>query len=129
MDLKKTNTFKNKLAILGLLISLLSNYDTFAQSEQIKTQINFFGHVEYELDKRPSTTNSFLGLGEQDFFINSKITNKFSFLGATLIRSDLKSATLFSTSIERMQIKYDYNKNHSLIVGKMPMPLNHWNDV
>ena len=80
MDLKKTNTFKNKLAILGLLISLLSNYDTFAQSEQIKTQINFFGHVEYELDKRPSTTNSFLGLGEQDFFINSKITNKFSFL-------------------------------------------------
>jgi hypothetical protein len=113
MDLKKTNTFKNKLAILGLLISLLSNYDTFAQSEQRKTQINFFGHVEYELDKLPSTTNSFLGLGEQDFFINSKITDKFSFLGKNVIRPYLKSATLFSTSIERMQAKYDYYKNHS----------------
>jgi hypothetical protein len=129
MDFKKTNSFKNKLAILGLLISLLSNYDTFAQSEQRKTQINFFGHVEYELDKLPSTTNSFLGLGEQDFFINLKITDKFSSLGKNVIRPDLKSATLFSTSIERMQIKYDYYNNQSLIVGKMHTPLYHWNDV
>ena len=79
MHLKKANIYKNKSAILGLLISLLSNYDTFAQNEQIKTQINFFGHVEYELDKLPSTTNSFLGPGEQDFFINSKITISFHF--------------------------------------------------
>jgi hypothetical protein len=58
-----------------------------------------------------------------------KITDKFSSLGKNVIRLDLKSATLFSTSIERMQIKYDYYNNQSLIVGKMHTPLNHWNNV
>ena len=45
------------------------------------------------------------------------------------MRPDIKTTTLFAPSIERMQIKYDYSRNHSLVVGKMHTPLNHWNDV
>lgn len=28
-----------------------------------------------------------------------------------------------------MQLKFDYFKNHSLVVGKMHTPVNYWNDV
>jgi hypothetical protein len=31
--------------------------------------------------------------------------------------------------MERAQLKYDYYKNHSLVVGKMHTPVNYWNDV
>jgi hypothetical protein len=127
MYFKLKNILRN--SYFHLFLYLIISYNTLAQGEPRKIQVNFFGHLEYDLDKLPTTTNSFLSLGEQDFFINSKITDKFSFLGETVIRPDLKSATLFSPSIERMQIKYDYYKNHSLIVGKMHTPLNHWNDV
>jgi hypothetical protein len=100
-----------------------------AQSDSKKTQINFFGHLEYEFDKMPNGNNSFFSLGEQDFFINSKITEEVSFLGESVIRPDFKTTTLFAPSVERMQIKYDYFRNHSIVAGKMHTPLNHWNDV
>lgn len=118
----------SKIIFLIAFFALMRN-DAISQSETKKTQINFFGHLEYDFDKLPTTYNSAFGLGEQDFFINSKLSDKISFLGETVIRPDLKSSTLFAPSIERVQIKYDYFKNHSLVAGKMHTPLNHWNDT
>ena len=30
---------------------------------------------------------------------------------------------------EKMQLLYDYYKNHSIIIGKIHTPVNYWNDV
>lgn len=118
-----------RLTSLNLLLLIGICSTVFSQDISKKTQINFFGHLEYDFDQLPQSYNSFFSIGEQDFFVNSKIGEKFSFLGESVIRPDLKSATLFSPSIERMQVKYDYFNNHSILVGKMHTPLNHWNDV
>ncbi|MFN5712687.1 MAG: hypothetical protein ACK46S_11760, partial [Bacteroidota bacterium] len=55
-------------SLLSLLITTTFYSDTLAQSDSKKTQINFFGHLEYDFDKMPSGNNSFFSLGEQDFF-------------------------------------------------------------
>jgi hypothetical protein len=122
---KKTySQFLNTLLLFVLLAS-----SAFAQQETKKTQINFFGHIEYDFDALPTTNNSYLSIGEQDFFITSKITDRISFLGENVIRFDGKSPSYFIPSIERVQLKFDYYKNHSFIVGKMHTPVNYWNDT
>ncbi len=119
-----------KLQILFFLFLLFVSYSKFsAQQDVKKTQINFFGHIEYDFDALPTSNNSYFSLGEQDFFIVSKLTQRISFLGENVIRYDGKSPSFFIPSIERMQLKFDYFKNHSLVVGKMHTPVNYWNDV
>jgi len=112
-----------------MLLLLIKLNVSFAQEEQKKTQINFFGHVEYDFDALSTGNNSYFSIGEQDFFITSKISDRISFLGENVIRFDGKSPSYFIPSIERMQLKFDYYKNHSLIIGKMHTPVNYWNDV
>jgi len=111
-----------------LVIAMLAS-SAFAQQETKKTQINFFGNVDYDLHVLPTTNNSYFNIGEQDFFITSKITDRISFLGETVIRSDSKSSSYFIPSVERVQLKFDYFKNHSFVVGKMHTPVNYWNDT
>lgn len=101
----------------------------YGQDEIKRTQFNLFGHIEYDFDKLPTTENSYFSLGEQDFFITSKLTDRISFLGENVIRYESKSPSYFIPSIERVQLKFDYFKNHSFVVGKLHTPVNYWNDV
>jgi hypothetical protein len=122
---------RNSTTIFSILIFILfgMTIKLIAQDENKKTRINLFGHIEYDFDALSTGNNSYFSLGEQDFFITSKITEKISFLGENVIRVDSKSSSLFIPSIERAQLKFDYFKNHSLVVGKMHTPVNYWNDV
>ena len=101
----------------------------YSQTKERKFHFNYFGHVEYRMEEIGENRNTFFSLGEQDFFITADITKKISFLGESVIRFDGKSATSFLPSIERAQVKFDYYKNHSVLVGKMHGPVNYWNDV
>jgi hypothetical protein len=122
---KKTySQFLNTLLLFVLLAS-----SAFAQQETKKTQINFFGNIDYDFHALSTTNNSYFNIGEQDFFITSKLTDRISFLGENVIRFDSKSSSYFIPSIERVQIKFDYFKNHSFVVGKMHTPVNYWNDT
>lgn len=68
-------------------------------------------------------------LGEQDLFITSELTDRFSFLGETVFKYSASSPTLFDISIERIVIKYNIKGNHNLLIGKHHTPVNYWNDT
>jgi hypothetical protein len=93
------------------------------------TQFNGFGHVEYSLQRANDATSSYFTVGENDFFVTSKLNNKISLLGEYVIRFNSNSATSFLPSIERTLVKFNYYKNHNIITGKIHSPLNYWNDV
>src|SRR5436190_23159760 len=58
------------------------------------------------------------GLGEQDLFITSELSDRFSFLGESVFKYDANSATEFSVSIERIVLKYNIKANHIILFGK-----------
>jgi hypothetical protein len=69
------------------------------------------------------------GLGEQDLFITSDISDRLSFLGETVFKYDPDSHTDFSVSIERIIMKYNVYGNHNVLLGKHHTPVNYWNDT
>ncbi len=90
-----------------------------------KTEIKGF------IDARTYYQNEKLsfGLGEQDLFITSSLSDRVSFLGETVFRFDPNSPTTFSVSIERVVLKYNIGGNHNILLGKHHTPLNYWNDT
>jgi len=105
------------VAVFYLCISVCMN----AQSTLIKGFID--AGITYEKDKVA------FNFGEQDLFITSKLSDRFSFLGETVFKFDSHSETNFSVSIERVVLKYNINGNHNLLIGKHHTPLNYWNDT
>ena len=104
-------------------------FSSYSQDVANKTTFNGYGHLEFDADITKTDGNYYFQVGEHDFFINSQLTDKISFLGENVIRFDSKSSTGFSASIERARLKFDYYKNHSFLVGKIHTPVNYWNDV
>ncbi|QJX45511.1 hypothetical protein HMJ29_00575 [Hymenobacter taeanensis] len=95
------------------------------QSEAQRTQIRGFvdAYSYYQKDKLN------FGLGEQDLFITSEITERLSFLGETVFKYSFDSPTDFDISVERIILKYNYAGNHSVLIGKHHTPINYWNDT
>ena len=99
-------------------------------AQQRNTQLKVYGHFQYAFDDLSGDeSNSYFTLGEQDFFLTSNLSERIRFLGESVIRYDNTTSSKFTPSIERAQLKFDYYKNHSFIVGKMHTPVNYWNDV
>jgi hypothetical protein len=107
------------LSALGLMLCSLQQ--ALAQRTQIK---GFVDAYTYYQDKKIN-----FGLGEQDLFITSEVTNRLSFLGETVFKFSLSSPTDFDISIERIILKYNYAGNHSFLLGKHHTPVNYWNDT
>ncbi len=103
--------------------------DASAQDGSKRVNFKMFGHIEYVVRPDTGKWGQFFSLGEQDLFVTARITEKLSFLGETVVKFSVMSATSFLPSIERAQLKYDYYRNHSVLIGKMHTPLNYWNDV
>ncbi len=117
--------------ILFFLTLMIISCATFGQRQ---IQVNGFGHLDYTLNYFPDQQNKIenygrFGIGEHDLFVSGAISRKVSFLGEFVVKPSRMSATGFSASIERARIKYNYYKNHSILVGKMHTAVNYWNDV
>ncbi len=110
--------------ICCLLIQTLS---VWTQTER-NIDLKLYGHIQYNLDKFDQDKNSYFSLGEQDFFVTAKLTDRISFLGETVVKYDAATSSKFAPSIERAQMKWDYFRNHSIILGKIHTPVNTWND-
>ncbi|MFN4885606.1 MAG: hypothetical protein ACK5HD_05240 [Bacteroidota bacterium] len=117
---------QKKWRFVLLLLGFLTMFNLWSQERT--TQFNGFGHFEYQLNNNKQI-NSFFTLGEHDFFVNSKLSNRISFLGEYVIRFNGASATNYLPSIERSLVKFNIKGNHSIIAGKVHTPLNYWNDV
>ena len=105
--------------LLGLLLGTAPR--ARAQRTQIK---GFVDALAYYQNGRVS-----FGLGEQDLFITSEITERLSFLGETVFKFSPDSPTDFNISVERIILKYNYAGNHSVLLGKHHTPINYWNDT
>ena len=93
---------------------------------QMSARLNAYGHINFE-SVFSDTTYSNFSLGEQELFINAKFNDNFSFLGE--ITLNYAGHGNYRLNIERLRLKYNYYKNHSLIIGKFHTPVNYWNDV
>jgi hypothetical protein len=123
----RLNALQHGIFLLGLLF-VLHPFQSSAQ--QRNTELKVYGHFQYAFDDvSGDKPNSYFSLGEQDFFVTSNLNDKISFLGETVVRYDNATSSKFAPSIERAQLKFDYFKNHSIIMGKMHTPVNYWNDV
>ncbi|OGX87471.1 hypothetical protein BEN47_10555 [Hymenobacter lapidarius] len=107
------------LLLIGLLLGIAPG--ATAQRTQIR---GFVDAVSYYQNGKVS-----FGLGEQDLFITSEITERLSFLGETVFKFSLASPTNFDISVERIILKYNYAGNHSVLLGKHHTPINYWNDT
>jgi hypothetical protein len=93
----------------------------FAQNTMIK------GFVDVLANYRQDTLS--FGLGEQDLFITSELSDRLSFLGESVFKYDQSAHTKFSVSIERVVLKYSLIGNHNVLAGKHHTPVNYWNDT
>ena len=91
----------------------------FSQKTQIR---GFVDALASYTDKKVS-----FGLGEQDLFITSELSDRISFLGESVFKFSVSSPTSFDVSIERVVLKYNFYRNHNLLVGKQHTPINYWN--
>lgn len=110
-----------KLIFLTLVLVLAIFQNTKAQKTQIRGFVD--GLVSYQKDKLN------FGFGEQDLFITSELTDRFSFLGETVFKFSLGTPTSFSVGVERIVLKYNYSGNHNILLGKHHTPINYWNDT
>jgi hypothetical protein len=115
---------------LGTLLVLMGGRKTTAQEPV--TQFQMFGHFTASIEQDGDEQKSDFSLGEHDFFVQSKITPRISFLSETVVAplsAMGHSSADFKVSIERARIKYQYREWLSIIVGKMHSPVNYWNDA
>ncbi|SNC59627.1 hypothetical protein SAMN06265337_0091 [Hymenobacter gelipurpurascens] len=115
---------RTKYSLILLFISTLllcSAHRVVAQRTQIRGFVDAYSY--YQKGKAN------FGLGEQDLFITSEITERLSFLGETVFKYSLDSPTDFDISVERIILKYNYAGNHSVLIGKHHTPINYWNDT
>jgi hypothetical protein len=109
-----------KVYILFYSIMLLAIIHCQAQDTQIKGFVDVL--TSYQKDRLS------FGLGEQDLFITSELTDRISFLGESVFKFGT-SPTSFNVSIERIVLKYNIKGNHNFLIGKHHTPINYWNDT
>ncbi len=110
-------------ALLLLALGVFVSRPVNAQDTRI------LGFADVTTTVNPSTGKVSFGLGEQDLFITSEISDRISFLGETVFKYDATASTRFAVSVERIIAKYNYSGNHSVLVGKIHTPINYWNDT
>jgi hypothetical protein len=106
---------------LPLIFCILFSLSVSAQNTQIKGFADIL--TSYQNDKAS------FGFDEQDLFITSELTDRITFLGESVFKYTPASPTDFSVSIERLIIKYNFQGNNNLILGKIHTPINYWNNA
>ena len=81
--------------LLVVLLSLSASPLILAQTTDKRINVNVYGAIDYTLNHLNSAYNSYFTIGEQDFFVTSKISDRVSFLGESVIRFDAKTGTNF----------------------------------
>ncbi len=87
---------------------------------------SIFTHFEVYGSSSGSTHDSFT-LGETALFATGQLSDRFSFLAeGTYQQSRYRDDP---SSLERIQVRYELDRDNWLSVGKMHTPVNYWNDT
>lgn len=105
-----------------LFLMLFITFNVNAQ----KTKIRGFMDINSTYNSVNGTAS--FGLGEQDLFITTDISDRLSFLGESVFKYSATSTSKFNVSLERAVFKYNFKGNHNFVAGKFHTPVNYWND-
>src|ERR1700749_4805151 len=96
---------KRKIIISCVILvsSVCFSFESFSQKTQIRGFMDILAGLQ---DNKVSFT-----LGEQDLFITSELSDRFSFLGESVFKFTPGTPTTFSVSIERAIVKYNFMGN------------------
>lgn len=110
-----------------LLVLLLLGWGCAGFGSLYAQNTSIRGFMDVQANYRRDTFS--FGLGEQDLFITSDLSDRLSFLGESVFKYDPSAKTEFAVSIERVVLKYSLMGNHNILVGKHHTPINYWNDT
>jgi len=94
---------------------------SFAQST---FNANFFTHFEATDDQLASTDD--VSWGESALFISGNVSPKLSYLAEASYLAPAYRDKAFK--LERIQLRYEINREHAFSLGKIHTPVNDWND-
>jgi len=112
---------RNIILCIIIFQSFFLSFKALGQNTQIRGFVDALAGIQ---NKKLSFT-----LGEQDLFITSELSDRFTFLGESVFKYTAGTPTSFSVSIERIVIKYNISGNHNILIGKHHTPVNYWNDT
>jgi hypothetical protein len=115
----RTKKRLKQLALTILIISGIAGSSFGQNSIPQNTHIRGFMEVDASYADRKMS----FGFGEQDMFITSQLTDRFSFLGEAVFKYEPTSPTEFGASIERAIVKYNYFGNNNMLLGTIDRPL------
>ncbi len=99
-------------------------------TQDVRTTVNGYGHIDLGAQQMNDLDpDAYMSIGSHNLFINSVFKKNISFLGEFTIQFSSLNPISFLTAIKRARLKFQYYKNHSIIVGKINTPVNYWNDV
>jgi hypothetical protein len=94
------------------------------QAQEINA--NLFTHFEYDSSDAADAADRSLEWGESALFLTGNLTGKLSFLGEFTYTAPKYTDKSFSA--HRYRLRYEFNRDNAVSIGKMHTPVNYWND-
>lgn len=118
-----THRLRHKSRIIGALCAAMVSLTAAAEPD---ISWNVFTHVEgYAASEETSMSD--LRLGESALFVTGRLTDRLSFLAE--VSAELPKYRDKTVRVERLRLRYDLNRDHWVILGKVHTPVNYWNDT
>ena len=108
-----------------LALTLMLTALVFGSASAQETIIRGFTDVGFKASDRSGDHASF-AFGEYDLFITSEITDRIRMLGETTFENE---GGEFDLQVERVAVKYTWNVNLNVEIGKFHTPVGYWNEA
>jgi hypothetical protein len=92
------------------------------------TMLHGFTDVDYVTGGNNTGRTSAFGLGQFDLYVNSRVTDRLTFLGETVFEYD-EASSEFVVDVERVIAQYALAEHFRIDAGKVHTPLGYWNNA
>ena len=115
---------KNNNTTLVYALSALSVLYTGAASAQ-DINANWFTHFEFDSSDAAEAADREFEWGESALFLTGN-SGRWSFLSEATFQASKYRDKQFT--LERIRVRYEFNRDNAISFGKMHTPVNYWND-
>jgi hypothetical protein len=115
------NAYKHMIKLLTFLVGILGAVS--AKSQDINA--NWFTHFELETSDGAQAMDREFQWGETALFLTAN-SGRWSFLSETSFQAEKYRDQQFT--VERVRVRYEFNRDNAISFGKMHTPVNYWND-
>jgi hypothetical protein len=111
----------HQLAWLSMMSLTVSAWSANAQD----LNANWFTHFEFDSSDAAEASDREFEWGESALFLTGN-NGRWSFLSEATFQAAKYREKQFT--LERIRIRYEFNRDHAISFGKMHTPVNFWND-